>query len=346
MDQPTALDRRQFLLRSGAGAVMAAPLLSCSRSEPEPVVRPAGVPIGPFGAESTAEEVTAGIDLTGKLALVTGATSGLGLETARVLAQRGASVIVAGRSLGKAETACRELGMDTQPLALELEQGESIVTAAQSVLALERPIDILVCNAGIMALPQLEQVGGIEKQFAVNHLGHFMLVNRLLPAVEAAAQGRIVIVSSLGYRWAPEAGIEFDNLSGERDYEPNRMYGQSKLANALFSLELARRFRESGSTATANALHPGVINTNLGRHFDAWKRVAASLIGWTFMKSIEEGAATSCYLATAPALSTVSGYYFEDCNPVVPTPGKHMEDLAMAQRLWDVSRELCTEYLV
>lgn len=346
MGRSPKLDRRQFIMRSGAGAVVAAPLLTaCSRGEPEPVVRPAGVPVGPFGAESTAEEVTAGVDLTGKLALVTGATSGLGFETARVLSLRGAEVLVAGRSLPKAEAACRELGRGTQPLALELEQGESIVAAAQSVLALDRPLDILVCNAGIMALPELEQVGGIEKQFAVNHLGHFLLVNRLLSAVQAAEQGRVVIVSSLGYRWAPEAGIEFDNLSGERDYDPNRMYGQSKLANALFSLELARRFRDAASPATANALHPGVINTNLGRHFDAWKRVAASLIGWTFMKSIEEGAATSCYLATAPTLATVSGYYFEDCNPVVPMAGKHMDDLALAQRLWDVSSEICAEYL-
>jgi NAD(P)-dependent dehydrogenase (short-subunit alcohol dehydrogenase family) len=150
----------------------------------------------------------------------------------------------------------------------------------------------------------------------------------------------------MGYRWAPAVGIEFDNLSGERDYEPNKMYGQSKLANALFSLELARRLQDAGSSVTANALHPGVINTNLGRHFDAWKRVAASLIGWTFMKSIPEGAATSCYLATAPTLAKVSGYYFEDCNPVIPMPGKHMDNLALARRLWQTSEELCAEYLV
>lgn len=324
----------------------AAPLLvSCTRNEPEPILRPAGVPVGPFGAESTAEEVTAGIDLAGKLALVTGATSGLGLETARVLLLRGAEVWVTGRSLAKAEAVCRELGPRALPLALELEQGASIVQASEEVLSRGRPLDILVCNAGIMALPELEQVRGIEKQFAVNHLGHFLLVNRVLPAVMSAPQARVVVVSSLGYRWAPETGIEFDNLSGVRGYEPNRMYGQSKLANALFSLELARRLREAGSSATSNALHPGVINTNLGRHFDAWKRLAASVIGWTFMKSIPEGAATSCYLATAPALANVSGYYFEDCNPVVPLPGAFMDDLPLAQRLWQVSSELCGEFL-
>lgn len=341
------INRRRFLMQSGAGVACAAPLLaSCSKDVQEPILRPAGVPIGSYDAESTAEEVTEGINLEGKLALVTGATSGLGFETARVLALRGAEVIVAGRSFDKAEAACRQLGMKTFPLALELEQGASVVEAAGQVLARERPLDIVVCNAGIMALPELEQVNGVEKQFAVNHLGHFLLVNRLLPAVLAAPQGRVVVVSSLGYRWAPVGGIEFDNLSGERDYEPNKMYGQSKLANALFSLELARRLQDASSLATSNALHPGVINTNLGRHFDAWKRAAASLIGWTFMKSIPEGAATSCYLATSPALARVSGYYFEDCNPVVPMPGKHMDDIAIAQRLWQVSEELCAEYLV
>jgi NAD(P)-dependent dehydrogenase (short-subunit alcohol dehydrogenase family) len=123
------------------------------------------------------------------------------------------------------------------------------------------------------------------------------------------------------------------------------MYGQSKLANALFSLELARQLREAGSSATSNSVHPGIINTNLGRHFDAWKRVLSKLIGWTFMKSVEAGAATSCYVATAPALARVSGHYFEDCNPVVPQPGKHMDDLALAARLWQKSTELVGEYL-
>jgi NAD(P)-dependent dehydrogenase (short-subunit alcohol dehydrogenase family) len=188
-------------------------------------------------------------------------------------------------------------------------------------------------------------VYGLEKQFVVNHLGHFILVSRLIDQVKAAPQGRVVAVSSLGYRWAPPAGIEFDNLDGKRGYEPNRMYGQSKLANGLMTLELSRRFAAEGSAATANAVHPGIINTNLGRHFAAWKRAAGSLIGWTFMKSVPEGAATSCYVATAPALAKSSGYYFEDCNPVVPAAGKHMDDLALAARLWARSAELTAKYL-
>lgn len=337
------IDRRRFLA-TGVAAAASAPLLaSCGRNE-EPVRRPEGVPVGPFGRKSTAEEVTEGIDLAGKVALVTGATSGLGLETMRVLALRGAHVIGTGRTLDKAKQACDGVQGRTTPLALELERFETVAAAADQVRDLGVAIDILVCNAGIMALPQLEQVYGIEKQFVVNHLGHFILTNRLLPQVKAAPQGRVVVVSSHGYVWAPPAGIEFDNLSGERGYEPNKMYGQSKLANALFAFELARRL--GGTGATVAAVHPGVINTDLGRHLAAWKRVAASLIGWTFMKSVEQGAATSCYVATAPALANVTGHFFEDCNPVVPVAGKHMDDVALAGRLWAVSEELTAQYLV
>ena len=339
-----SIDRRRFI--AAAGAAAAVPVLaSCSRKADEVVVRPAGVPVGPFGEKSTAEQVTEGIDLRGRTALVTGATSGLGLETLRVLALRGAHVIATGRTLDKAREACASVPGKTTPIALELERWDTVAAAADQVRALGMPLDMLICNAGIMALPKLEQVGGLEKQFVVNHLGHFVLVNRLLPQVQAAAQGRVVVLSSMGYRWAPEAGIEFDNLSGERGYEPNRMYGQSKLANGLFSLELARRLREAGSGATSNAVHPGVINTNLGRHFESWKRAAASLIGWTFMKSVEAGAATSCYVATAAALARSSGYYFEDCNPVVPSPGKHMDDPVMAVALWKKSEQLVAGYL-
>lgn len=336
-----SLDRRRFMLAAGALAATPA-LVSCSRTG-DP--RPPGVPLSPFDADSTAEEVTAGLDLSGRTMLVTGATSGLGLETMRVLALRGAHVIGSGRTLDKAKAACESVQGRTTPIALELERWESIVAATDLVRTLGMPLDGIVCNAGIMALPQLEQVYGLEKHFVVNHLGHFILVNRLLPQVQAAPQGRVVVVSSLGYQWAPEAGIEFDNLDGRRGYEPNRMYGQSKLANGLFSLELAQRLRAAGSTSTSNSLHPGIINTNLGRHFASWKRAAGKLIGWTFMKSVEAGAATSCYAATAPALARVSGRYFEDCNPVVPKIGKHMEDAAMAKALWSKSEELTARYL-
>jgi NAD(P)-dependent dehydrogenase (short-subunit alcohol dehydrogenase family) len=204
------------------------------------------------------------------------------------------------------------------------------------------PIDMLILNAGIMALPELEQVEGLEKQFVTNHLGHFIVGNRLLPQVQAAPQGRVVVLTSSGYQWAPEAGIEFDNLSGERDYNPNRMYGQSKLANHLYVRQLAKNL--AGTATTANSVHPGIIMTNLGRNFPKWQQVAAKLIGWTFMKSVEAGSATTCYVATAPALATVSGHYFADCNPEVP--GGQMQNDELAAKLWQVSEELTRPYLL
>ena len=339
-----ASNRRKFLVAAAVLVAGGGALLASRRRKEAPVKRPPGVPLSAFGKKSTAEEVTAAIDLTGKTALVTGGTSGLGLETLRVLSLRGAQVIVTGRTLGKAREACATVTGKTIPIALELENWDSVVAAAEQLRALAMPIDMLVLNAGIMALPRLEKVYGLEKHLVVNHLGHFILANRLLGQVKAAAQGRVVAVSSLGYRWAPAAGIEFDNLAGDKDYQPNKMYGQSKLANGLFTLELARRLQ--GTTTTANAIHPGVINTNLGRHFEAWKRVAAGVIGWTFMKSVAEGAATTCYVATAPALARVSGRYFEDCNPVVPETGKHMDDPLLAQKLWMKSEELTAKYLL
>ena len=327
------ISRRRFI--QGASTVAAISVMpGCG--EDEPVERPAGVPVGPFDAESTAEEVTAGIDLSGKTAVVTGANSGLGYETMRVLALRGAHVIGTGRTAEKAETACASIEGKATPVVLELTDLSSVAACSGQIRAMGTPIDMLICNAGIMALPELEQVNGIEKQFFVNHLGHFSFATALTEQVQAAQQGRVVMVSSLGHRWAPEAGIEFDNLSGERDYDPNRMYGQSKLANGLFAFELARRFE--GSNATANAVHPGIIMTNLARHFPKWQQIAGRLIGWTFMKSMEAGAATTCYVATNPALAGVSGYYFADCNPELPT--KQMQDPLLAAKLWEVSEEL------
>ena len=334
--------RRRTVILGGAVAIAAVAAGRYARNR-EPLRRPDGVPLSRFDKHATAEQVTAGISLSGKTCLITGATSGLGLETLRVLSMRGAHVIATGRTLAKVQEACANLPAKTTPIALELERWDTVAAAVRQIRALATPIDVLICNAGIMALPTLEQAYGLEKHFVVNHLGHFILVQGLIDQVRAASQGRVVVVSSLGYRWAPAAGIEFDNLSGQRDYDPNKMYGQSKLANALMSLELARRLR--GTNATSNSIHPGIINTNLGRHFASWKRVAGSLIRWTFMKSVPEGAATQCYVATAAALATSSGFYFEDCNPVIPTPGKHMDDLALAAQLWSKSEELTRAYV-
>jgi len=228
------------------------------------------------------------------------------------------------------------------PLVIELTEFNSIVTATDQIRAMGKPLDILICNAGIMELPELNQVNGIERQFYVNHLGHFVLVNRLLAEVIAAPQGRIVNVSSgQATRNAPDEGIQFDNLSGEQGYDPAIAYGQSKLANVLFTLELAKRLE--GTNATANALRPGVIPTNLGRHMPRWKVVALETVGKLFTKTISQGAATTCYVATAPALSETSGYFFDHCNPVFA--GGYTEDTEMAKELWATSEQLVAGYI-
>ncbi|MGI9309158.1 MAG: SDR family oxidoreductase [Gammaproteobacteria bacterium] len=338
----SSITRRGFV--AGASSLAAAGTLSgCGSPDDQVVVRPEGVPVGPFGSQSTAEEVTAELDLSGMTALVTGCNSGLGYETMRVLALRGATVIGAARTQEKAAEACASVSIGaTLPVVCELGDLDSIAACGEAVRGLGMPLDMLILNAGIMALPELEQVRGLERQFAINHLGHFVLTNQVLRLVEQAPQGRVVVVSSSGHQFAPAGGIDFAALSGEDDYDPWQSYGISKLANGLFSLELSRRL--AGSKATSNSVHPGIINTPLGRHFPWWQKVAADLIGWTFMKTVEQGAATQCYVATAPGLSASSGGYFADCNALLPDP--RMMDSEAAARLWAVSEELAAGYLI
>ena len=336
----SAINRRQFIAGTTSAAAASA-LSSCGNPDQQTVVRPEGVPVSPFDAESTALQVTEGLDLTGMTAFITGCNSGLGLETMRVLSLRGANIIGAARTIEKAETAIATLDGPGVPVACELGDLESVAACGETVNQIGIPIDMLILNAGIMALPELEQINGIEKQFFVNHLGHFTLTSHLLKQVEAAPQGRIVIVSSSGHQFAPDEGIDFTNLSGEKDYSPWNAYGVSKLANGLFSLELTKKLAQT--PATSNAVHPGIINTNLGRHFPWWQRTAASLFGWAFMKEIDQGAATQTYVATAPALAGYSGYYFADCNPLLPDP--RMLNEQQAAELWAVSEELAAGYL-
>ena len=287
---------------------------------------------------TTAEEVTKGLDLSGQVALVTGCNSGLGFETMRVLAMRGAHVIGAARSEEKAAVACEKIEGDTTPLAVELTDLPGIVAAANRVADMDKAIDMLILNAGIMAVPDRRLANGVELQLAVNHLGHFLLANRLLDQVTAAKQGRVVVVSSAAHRWAPEEGIQFDNLDAAVGYDPFKAYGQSKVANGLFSRELARRL--AATSATSNSLHPGVIKTNLGRYLPETEDDEPT--GWRY-KTIPEGTATQCYLATFPELAAVTGYYFDNCNPAVPA--EHMQDDELASKLWQVSEELAADYL-
>jgi NAD(P)-dependent dehydrogenase (short-subunit alcohol dehydrogenase family) len=209
------------------------------------------------------------------------------------------------------------------------------------VRALNLPLDIVICNAGIVGASTLEQVDGIEKQFAVNHLSHFILVNRLLDLVKAAPQGRIVMVSSEAHKSAPKAGIEFDNLAGTRAYGTFKMYGQSKLANHLMTRELAKRL--AGSNATVNSIHPGVVKTNIFNNMTGFTRWLLDTIGGLFMKTVEAGAATMCYVATSPALAKVNGGYFSHCNPA-PTTANAQSD-TLAAKLWTVSEDMTRKYL-
>jgi len=290
-----------------------------------------------FGYGSTAEDVTEGLDLRGRTILLTGCNSGIGKETLRVLAKRGAHVIAAARTVGKAQDACSEVGGQTTPVACELSDPSSVQACAEQVVRLGRPLDAIVCNAGIMALPRLEQKHGYELQFFTNHIGHFILVTALLDHL--ADEGRVVMVSSGAHNGAPREGIQFDNLSGERNYSPWASYGQSKLANLLFANHLAKRL--AGTGKTANSLHPGVIHTNLARSMNPVARAALSIGSPLLLKSIPEGAATTCYVAVHPSLDGVTGQYFADCN--LSTTSAHGRDEAMAAKLWEVSEKIAAQ---
>jgi NAD(P)-dependent dehydrogenase (short-subunit alcohol dehydrogenase family) len=296
-------------------------------------------PRSSFGADATAEEVTQGIDLTGKTVVVTGCNSGIGLETMRVLALRGAHVIGTARTLERGQAACASVQGRASPVVLELSDFDSVVACAQAVRAFDTPIDALVCNAGVL-LTELQQVRGLETQFVVNHLGHFVLVNRLLDLVTAAPQGRVVVVGSMAHAQAPPGGIQFDNLSGQ-GWE-RQAYGHSKLANGLFSFELAKRL--AGTSATSNSLHPGVVATNIMRNMNFTPPAGGGGGGGGFsFEPPAQGAATSCYLASHPSLARVTGRYFVDCNPAEPSALQ--KDAALAARLWQVSEELTRPYL-
>ncbi len=317
------INRRRFLTGSAG--------LALARYSPAFAQYAQDVPRSRFGATSTAEEVTANIDLTGKTALVTGCNSGIGYETMRVLAQRGAHVLGTARSMEKGNDACASVEGQCTPLVLELTDFDSIVACANQMQAMDVPLDILVCNAGVL-FRDLQQVRGLEMHFVVNHLGHFILVDHLLDEVIAAPQGRVVVVSSTAHRNVPADGIQFDNLSG-RGWASSG-YSHSKLANGLFSLELARRLE--GTRATSNSLHPGGVDTNIFRN-------VAGRLSRRRLKTVEEGAATTCYVATNPTLAGVSGYYFSDCNP--QEPSVLMQNTEMASRLWEVSENLVRDYL-
>jgi NAD(P)-dependent dehydrogenase (short-subunit alcohol dehydrogenase family) len=301
----------------------------------------------PFGAQSTADDVLAGVDLTGRRAIVTGGAGGLGRETARALAAAGADVTIAARNLDAASLAAKEISEQAGHPGVHAARLDLADLASVRAFALDwqGPLHILVNNAGIMASPEQRTPEGREMQFAVNHLGHFALATGLHDALAAADGARVVVVSSVGH---VNGAVRFDDLDFTKEpYDPWLAYAQSKTANILFAVEAARRW--APDKVTVNALNPGRIrDTGLGRHltappasFDPSGKAGVS------EKNIPQGAATSVLLAASPLVEGVTGKYFEDCQEAVPfTPGVrrgvagYALDPASARRLWDVSVQL------
>jgi NAD(P)-dependent dehydrogenase (short-subunit alcohol dehydrogenase family) len=314
-----------------------------------------------FGAASTADDVIKGVDLTGKLAIVTGGYGGIGLETVRVLRAAGAELVVPARDAARAHTALKDLdGVQVEPM--DLMDPALIDVFAGRFIDRGRPLHLLVNNAGIMATPLARDARGYEAQFATNHLGHFQLVARLWPALVAAGGARVIAVSSRGHRFSP---VHFDDLNfARRPYEPFAAYGQSKTANSLFAVELDRRGRTEG--VRAFAVHPGtIIDTELIRHIDAEAIRAAGALDDNDqpvrdperqLKTVGQGAATSVWCATSPQLDARGGVYCENCDisPVVTAedeaawrkssgiPGvlPYAVDPDAAVRLWEISERL------
>ncbi|WP_433887601.1 SDR family NAD(P)-dependent oxidoreductase [Streptomyces sp. CA-111067] len=301
-----------------------------------------------FGARSTAADVLRGIDLTGRLAVVTGGYSGLGLETTRALAAAGARVVVPARRPDSAEQALSGIdGVEVEQL--DLGDLGSVRAFADRFLATGRDIHLTINSAAIMACPRTEVGPGWEAQFATNHLGHYTLVNRLWPAIEAGG-GRVVAVSSAGHR---RSGIRWEDPMWTKEYDKWGAYGQAKTANALFALHLDKL--AAGSGVRAFSLHPGGIMTPLQRHLTKEEMVD---FGWIdadgnptndSFKSPEEGAATQVWAATSPQLNGLGGVYCEDCDIAGPAddadPGSAgvrswAADPEQAARLWTLSAEL------
>ena len=315
----------------------------------------------PFGFDSTAAEVIEGIDLSGQHAIVTGASSGIGVETARALASAGAAVTLAVRNTDAGERAATQISnatgndsVDVRPL--DLADPASVAAFAGTWAG---PLHILVNNAGVMALPALELTpDGWELQFATNHLGHFALALRLHDSLAAAGNARIVSLSSRGHLRSP---VVFDDINfSSRAYDPWLAYGQSKTANVLFAVGATNHWAADG--ITANAVHPGgIVETNLSRYMDpeqvAELRATAATTGATTQtingapirfKTIAQGAATSVLVATSPQLEGIGGRYFEDCNEAEMIRAEtaatapsgvapYALDPAAAERLWALS---------
>ncbi|MFJ8778231.1 SDR family NAD(P)-dependent oxidoreductase [Streptomyces sp. NPDC102476] len=301
-----------------------------------------------FGAHSTADEVLAGIDLSGRLAIVTGGYSGLGLETTRALTKAGARVVVPAR---RPDTAWKALaGLEGVELdELDLGDLESVRAFAERFLDSGRTVDLVIDNAGIMACPETRVGPGWEAQFATNHLGHFALVNRLWPAIEPGG-ARVVSVSSRAHHFS---GMRWDDVHWRTGYDKWQAYGQAKSANVLFAVHLDRLGADRG--VRAFSLHPGGILTPLQRHLPkaemverGWIDEQGNVLNPSGFKSPEQGAATQVWAATSPQLAGMGGVYLEDCDIAEPAVDGDESggvkawatDPEQAERLWTLSAEL------
>jgi len=297
-----------------------------------------------FSGASTAEEVPAGVDGRGLVAVITGASSGIGLETARVLALRGVHVVMPVRNVAaglvvKESIVANIPGARIDVLELDLSSMASVRRFASEFESLNLPLNILINNAGVMTRNCTCSCDGLELHFATNHIGHFLLTNLLLENMKSAcrdsgAEGRIVNVTSAGHTMTYPEGIRFDKIHDPSGLNDFIAYGQSKLANILHSNELSRIFKEEGVNISANAVHPGVIATNL---FRGRTIVAAFLntIGRIMCRRVEQGAATTCYVALHPQVKGISGKYFADCN--ISSPSLQASDAELAKKLWQFS---------
>lgn len=303
-----------------------------------------------FSARTTAQEALAGARLDGKIAIVTGGYSGLGLETTRALAGAGATVIVPARTPEKARAALRDVAGKVEQEALDLADPRSIDAFAARFIKSKRPLHILINNAAIMASPLTRDARGYEAQFATNHLGHFQLVARLWPALKAANGARVVSLSSIGHR---RSGVDLDDPHFQRKaYDKWEAYGRAKSANSLFAVGLDKR--GAPHNVRAFAVHPGGIMTDLQRYMpDEEKRA----MGWIDsegrvndrFKSTQQGAATSVWCATNAQLDGLGGVYCEDCDIAVQLPPDAQTfdgvrpwaiDPAIADQLWDATEKM------
>ena len=308
-----------------------------------------------FGATSTTDDVLQGIDLAGRRFLVTGSSGGLGLETSRALASRGATVVMAARDAAKNATAADTIragmpGADLELLSVDLGSLASVRDATRELLNDGRPLHGLIANAGIMATPFALTVDGFESQFGVDHLGHFLLVRELLPLLVAGAPSRVVCVSSAGHRMGD---IDFDDVNFDRrPYEPFLAYGAAKTANVLHAVAIDDLYADRG--VRAFAVHPGVIQTELGRYMTPevlgtlMSRISERATEMTW-KTPAQGAATSVWAATSPKLVGRGGEYCEDVevSPVVDDDApdgigvaRRAVDVGRAKALWALSERL------